>query len=127
MPDSIDLTPLLKVLAALRHPEEGCPWDRDLTLQDLPRPLVEEAEELAEALASGDDEHVAEEAGDLLWNVLMLIAIAEDEGRFAAADVVERVRQKMISRHPHVFGETKAATVEEAREAYQRAKRGETR
>lgn len=119
---NMDLSRLFEILQALRHPETGCPWDRDQTFPDMARPLREEAEELAEAIEEGDDRHVCEEAGDLLWNVLTLLAIAEEEGRFAREACLDGIAAKMIERHPHVFGDAVAEDAEAAARLYRQAK-----
>lgn len=116
---------LINLIIELRHPDTGCPWDREQALADMAGPVVDEANELSEALSSNDKAHICEETGDLLWNVLMVMQIAAEEGCFTMEEVVERVRTKMIGRHPHVFGEAKAGSAEEARKVYERAKRNE--
>src|SRR6202795_1501977 len=98
---------LVGVQARLRAPD-GCPWDREQTHQSLRTYLIEEAYEVLEALESGDDAKFAEELGDLLLQVVFHAQIAAEERRFTAADVVREIHQKMVRRHPHVFGEKRA-------------------
>ncbi|MCH7988018.1 MAG: nucleoside triphosphate pyrophosphohydrolase [Planctomycetes bacterium] len=100
---------LYEVVAKLRSPE-GCPWDREQTLQSIKPHTLEETYELLEAIDSGDDEAIVEELGDVLLQVLLDAQIGADEGRFTLLDVVERLTKKMIERHPHVFGDAKAET-----------------
>src|SRR6185369_4211954 len=98
---------LVELQARLRAPK-GCPWDIEQTHLSLRTYLIEEAYEVLEALESGDDGKFAEELGDLLLQVVFHAQIATEEGRFTAADVVREIHQKMVRRHPHVFGEKTA-------------------
>lgn len=118
----MDTAALFEVIGRLRHPQEGCPWDREQRLADWLKPLREETEELAEAIAAGDTENIRKELGDVFFNVCMLLAVAEEDGLFRKDEAVETVRQKMIARHPHVFAGVAAADMQAARELYQRAK-----
>jgi tetrapyrrole methylase family protein / MazG family protein len=98
---------LVAVQARLRAPN-GCPWDREQTHQSLRTYLIEEAYEVVEALESGDDAKFAEEMGDLLLQIVFHSQIAREEGRFTVAEVIREIHDKMIRRHPHVFGKTRA-------------------
>jgi tetrapyrrole methylase family protein/MazG family protein len=98
---------LVAVQARLRAPN-GCPWDREQTHQSLRTYLIEEAYEVVEALESGNDAKFAEEMGDLLLQIVFHSQIAREEGRFTVAEVIREIHDKMIRRHPHVFGETHA-------------------
>src|ERR1700722_13453106 len=98
---------LVKLHARLRA-ANGCPWDVEQTHLTLRTYLIEEAYEVLEALENGDDAKFAEELGDLLLQVVFHAQIAAEEGRFDAADVVREIHQKMVRRHPHVFGEKRA-------------------
>ncbi len=100
---------LVGVMARLRAPG-GCPWDREQTHATLRTYLIEEAYEVLDAMDSGDDLKFAEELGDLLLQVLFHAQIAQEEGRFTIADVVREIYEKMIRRHPHVFGNKSAKT-----------------
>jgi len=93
----------------LRGPR-GCPWDREQTHESLRKFLIEETYEVLEAMESGDPRKFAGELGDLLLQVVFHSILAEELGRFDVADVIETVYTKMVRRHPHVFGATKAAT-----------------
>ena len=123
-------TELQEIVAHLRAPE-GCPWDRQQTLESLRSDLLDEAAEVLEAIDEGDDAHVAEELGDLLLIVTMMTQIATEEGRFRMADVVRHIVQKLIRRHPHVFGDVEVAGVEDvfrnwdAIKAQERADKGQ--
>src|SRR6267154_1319133 len=98
---------LVGVQARLRAPN-GCPWDREQTHQSLRTYLLEEAYEVLEALESGSDAKFAEEMGDLLLQIVFHSQIAREEGRFTVAEVIREIHDKMIRRHPHVFGKTRA-------------------
>src|SRR3990172_4930110 len=97
------LNGLRKVIATLRGPD-GCPWDRVQTHQSLRPYLLEEASETLEAIDSGDPAQLCEERGDLLLEVVLHVQIAEETGEFGLADVVNGVTEKLVRRHPHVFG-----------------------
>jgi ATP diphosphatase len=98
---------LVALQARLRAPD-GCPWDREQTHATLRTYLMEEAYEVLDAMKSGDDAKFAEEMGDLLLQVVFHAQIATEQGRFTAADVIREVHEKMVRRHPHVFGEKRA-------------------
>ncbi|MHC4884093.1 MAG: MazG nucleotide pyrophosphohydrolase domain-containing protein [Planctomycetota bacterium] len=121
----MDLTPLFEQIKTLRHPETGCHWDRKQTMADTFKNIMGEAEELSEAIQSGDRAHIREEAGDLLWNLCFVMALAEEEGTFSREEVMKEVMEKMTRRHPHVFGDETANTPEEALAAFMRAKQAE--
>ncbi len=114
---SRDIADLIAIMAALRHPETGCPWDIEQTFATIAPYTVEEAHEVAEAVASGDREDLREELGDLLLQVVFHARMAEEEGAFDFGGVVEAVTRKMIRRHPHVFGERRDWTPAESRQA----------
>src|SRR2546427_1010748 len=98
---------LVAVQARLRA-ANGCPWDREQTHRSLRTYLIEEAYEVLEALESGNDAKFAEEMGDLLLQIIFHSQIAREEGRFTVSDVIRQIHDKMVRRHPHVFGETRA-------------------
>jgi tetrapyrrole methylase family protein/MazG family protein len=98
---------LVALQARLRAPN-GCPWDREQTHATLRTYLIEEAYEVLDAMKSGDDVKFANEMGDLLLQVVFHSQIATEEGRFTVADVIREVHEKMVRRHPHVFGEKRA-------------------
>ncbi|MBI1846227.1 MAG: nucleoside triphosphate pyrophosphohydrolase [Candidatus Rokubacteria bacterium] len=104
---------LLDIMARLRSPN-GCPWDRDQTRASLKAYLIEEAYEVLEAIEVGRVEALEEELGDLLFQVVFHAQIASEQGEFTMADVLRRLGDKMVRRHPHVFG---TATVETPGEA----------
>src|SRR5512147_2007808 len=93
--------------------EPGCPWDRKQTPESVQTYLVEEAHEAASAVRSGDVEEAAEELGDLLFMVFFIIHLYEEQGEFQLDAVCDHITEKMIRRHPHVFGETKVKSTRE--------------
>ncbi|AEV17389.1 nucleoside triphosphate pyrophosphohydrolase [Geobacillus sp. G4] len=103
---------LRRVIATLRGPN-GCPWDRKQTHASLKRYLLEEAYELLEAIDEGDDDHMVEELGDVLLQVMLHAQIGADRGLFSIDDVIRTLTAKMIRRHPHVFGDVTAETAEQ--------------
>ncbi len=117
-----DVSPFHRLMARLRDPERGCPWDSSRTLADMGKSLVDEAAEAAEALAAGDARHQCEELGDVFLNIMLAAVIAEEEGRFTWRDVMDGVTAKLVRRHPHVFGDTPASGPEEAMAMFLAAK-----
>ncbi len=104
---------LVELMAYLRSPE-GCPWDRAQDFRSLKALIIEESYEVIDAIDANDPDSLEDELGDLLFQVVFCARLAEEEGRFNIDGVVERIRAKLIRRHPHVFGERKARTAEEA-------------
>ena len=103
------LTELINVVAKLRDPNGGCPWDLEQTHASLVPYVLEEAHEVADAIGHGDDTHLREELGDLLLQVVLHARIAEEAGRFDLAQVAAGISAKLVRRHPHVFGDGTAA------------------
>lgn len=101
---SRDITRLLEIMAKLRDPDTGCPWDVAQTFATIAPYTVEEAYEVADAIARGDVEDLKDELGDLLLQVVFHARIAEEDGRFDFGDVVDAITAKLVRRHPHVFG-----------------------
>ncbi|MFS0821033.1 nucleoside triphosphate pyrophosphohydrolase [Bacillus sp. 1P02SD] len=119
-----DFRSFRRIIAALRGPG-GCPWDQKQTHESLKKYLLEEAYEVLDAIDSEDDAHLAEELGDVLLQVLLHAQIGEDEGMFTIDDVIRGISEKMIRRHPHVFGEVSADTAEEVVTNWEQIKRME--
>lgn len=115
---------LCDVIAKLRSPE-GCPWDREQTLETIKPYTLEETYELLEAIDSGDDDAITEELGDVLLQVVLDAQIGADEQRFNIVDVITRLTRKLISRHPHVFGDAEAATAADVKTVWDAAKKKE--
>lgn len=114
----------LDIIAKLRAPG-GCPWDMEQTHESLKKCLIEESGEVIEAIDNKDDENLCEELGDLLLQVVMHAQIAAEEGRFTMDDVVQGVSEKMVRRHPHVFGDAKVTSVEEGLDLWNAIKQQE--
>lgn len=123
--DAFDVGPFHKLMRHLRHPEKGCPWDREQTLAKMGKPLLSEAQEAAEALAADDSAHMCEELGDVFLNLMLATVIAEEQGLFTWRDVVEGVSAKLVRRHPHVFGGQTATSPDEAMRMFLEAKAAE--
>src|SRR6185312_226057 len=118
---------LLAIMARLRDPERGCPWDREQNFASIAPYTIEEAYEVADAIERGDAAALKDELGDLLLQVVFHARMAEEDGAFAFDDVAEAIADKMIRRHPHVFGDAvirSAAAQNEAWEAHKAAERG---
>ncbi|MCZ0755789.1 nucleoside triphosphate pyrophosphohydrolase [Anoxybacillus sp. J5B_2022] len=115
---------LRRVIATLRGPN-GCPWDRKQTHESLKKYLLEETYELFEAIDAQDDDGMIEELGDVLLQVMLHAQIGEDEGIFSIQDVIKAVTEKMIRRHPHVFGDVAVQNADEVVQNWQRLKEAE--
>ncbi|QVV67230.1 nucleoside triphosphate pyrophosphohydrolase [Synechococcus sp. LA31] len=102
------LAELINVVARLRDPETGCPWDLEQTHASLVPYVLEEAHEVADAIRHGDDAHLKEELGDLLLQVVLHGQIAEEEGRFDLGQIASAISEKLVRRHPHVFAGAEA-------------------
>ncbi|MFN3534649.1 MAG: MazG family protein [Desulfatiglandales bacterium] len=117
-------TELVEIIKTLRGPN-GCPWDRAQTLKTAKEYVLEEAYELLDAVEKTDHKGVLEEAGDLLFQVLFLINLEEEEGSFHIKDVIRNVKEKMIRRHPHVFGNASVKDADEVLANWQKIKEEE--
>ncbi|MCU0960284.1 MAG: nucleoside triphosphate pyrophosphohydrolase [Pirellulaceae bacterium] len=124
-PDFAQLLPALRrlceVVAHLRSPQ-GCPWDREQTLDSIKPCTLEETYELLEAIDRGDDVAIVEELGDVLLQVVLDAQIGADEGRFELTQVVQGLTHKLVARHPHVFGDAIASTAAEVKRRWDRDK-----
>ncbi|MCM2983797.1 nucleoside triphosphate pyrophosphohydrolase [Niallia circulans] len=121
-----EFSQLRQIIAELRGPN-GCPWDKKQTHESLRKYLLEESYELIEAINEGDIDHIIEELGDVLLQVMLHSQIGEDEGYFSIDDVLEGISDKMIRRHPHVFGEEQADSVDDVMKHWQNAKKQEAK
>jgi tetrapyrrole methylase family protein/MazG family protein len=108
----MDMHELMKIMAVLRG-SQGCPWDREQTRESLKPFIIEEAYEVLEAIESRKPEEIREELGDLLFQIVFQCQIASERGEFTLAEVISGIAGKMISRHPHVFGEETIRTSDE--------------
>ncbi|MBS4175765.1 nucleoside triphosphate pyrophosphohydrolase [Bacillus sp. FJAT-49736] len=111
-PSLTEFSSLRSIIADLRGPN-GCPWDKEQTHLTLKKYLIEESYELLEAIDEDDIDHIIEELGDVLLQVMLHAQIGEDEGMFTIDDVIERISDKMIRRHPHVFGDVDVNDVDD--------------
>ncbi|HUI22744.1 MAG TPA: nucleoside triphosphate pyrophosphohydrolase [Methylocella sp.] len=125
MQPSRDPKRLIEIMAALRRPGTGCPWDLEQTFETIVPYAIEESYEIADAVARGDVNDLKEELGDLLLQVVFQARIAEELGFFDFGGVVEAITQKMIRRHPHVFGAARGFTPEEVTALWDNIKREE--
>jgi len=116
---------LLTLMATLRDPQRGCPWDRQQTFKTIAPYTLEEAFEVADAIEQNDMDALREELGDLLFQVVFHSRMAEEAGQFAFADVVEAITEKMIRRHPHVFADAEVADAEEQTRRWEAQKAAE--
>lgn len=119
-----DFDDFLEIIAALRAPD-GCPWDIKQTHESLKECLVEESGEVIAAIDNRDDENLCEELGDLLLQVVMHARIAAERGSFTMDDVIQGVSEKMVRRHPHVFGDVKVSSPEESLALWKEIKKKE--
>src|SRR5678815_3994167 len=116
---------LLAIMARLRDPERGCPWDREQTWSTIVPHTLEEAHELADAVAEGDPQRIRDELGDVLFQVVFQARIAEEGGHFRFEDVAATISDKLERRHPHVFGNETIVDEAAMRQAWERHKASE--
>jgi ATP diphosphatase len=119
---SRDIARLLEIMAALRTPGSGCPWDLQQTFQTIAPYTLEEAYEVADAIARGDLDDLKDELGDLLLQVAFHARMAEEQGAFNFGDVVETINTKLIRRHPHVFADAEGRTAKSVEGLWERIK-----
>ena len=122
-----DLPRLLDIMARLRDPERGCPWDREQSFATIAPYTVEEAYEVAEACERGDPAALKDELGDLLFQVVFHARMAEEAGLFDFNDVARAIADKMVRRHPHVFGDARIADAAAQTAAWEEHKAAERR
>ncbi len=126
MKASRDISRLIELMARLRTPVTGCPWDLQQTFETIAPYTIEEACEVADAIARGDlDSGLTDELGDLLLQVVFHARMAEEQGRFDFGDVVLAITEKLIRRHPHVFGDTRNLEPEQVKELWAKIKEQE--
>lgn len=119
------LQELIDVVAKLRSPDGGCPWDLAQTPETLTPYVIEEAYEVVDAIKSGDKSAIVEELGDLLLQVVLQAQIASESGDFSLKEITQGISQKLIRRHPHVFGDVSVASVDEVRQNWEQIKAAE--
>ncbi|CBN56877.1 MULTISPECIES: nucleoside triphosphate pyrophosphohydrolase [Kamptonema] len=120
---------LIEVVAKLRSPDGGCPWDLAQTPESLTPYVIEEAYEVVDAIRSGDPKAIAEELGDLLLQVILQAQIASESNQFSLTEIANGITEKLIRRHPHVFGDVQVNSVDEVHQNWEQIKateKGET-
>ncbi|HEU0146016.1 MAG TPA: nucleoside triphosphate pyrophosphohydrolase [Bradyrhizobium sp.] len=122
MTPSRDISRLIEIMAALRTPVTGCPWDIEQTFATIAPYTIEEAYEVADAIARGDLQDLCEELGDLLLQVVYHAQVAEEQNAFAFGDVVQAITAKMIRRHPHVFPDEEGKVTQPTKGTWDRIK-----
>ncbi|MGB3495514.1 MAG: nucleoside triphosphate pyrophosphohydrolase [Elainellaceae cyanobacterium] len=121
------LQSLIEIVAKLRSPDGGCPWDLAQTPESLMPCVIEEAYEVVDAIRQGDRHQIVDELGDLLLQVVLQAQVAQDQGQFFLKDVAEAIAQKLVRRHPHVFGSTQVSSTDEVRANWEEIKAAEDR
>src|SRR6267154_3754095 len=114
-----------KLLAVVAELRTRCPWDRDQKIADTPRHLIEEAYEVADAVARGDASEIADELGDLIAQCMFVATILGENSQLDIAAVLKGAAEKLIRRHPHIYGDTQADTVEQVLDNWDRIKQQE--
>ncbi|MDQ0560288.1 ATP diphosphatase [Rhizobium mesoamericanum] len=127
MEASKDISRLIEIMAALRNPETGCPWDIVQTFETIKPYTIEEAYEVSDAIERNDMDDLCDELGDLLLQVVFHARMAEEAGEFSFGDVVEAITRKMIRRHPHVFACSDADTPDAVKKQWDDIKQAEKR
>jgi len=131
MPDTpipaTDIQRLLEIMALLRHPTQGCPWDQVQDFESIAPHTIEEAYEVADAIHRGDMDELRDELGDLLFQVVYHARMAQEQARFDFHDVVRAISEKLVRRHPHVFGEAQVDSAEAQSRAWAAHKAAERR
>ncbi|RWX11313.1 nucleoside triphosphate pyrophosphohydrolase [Rhizobium hidalgonense] len=127
MEPSKDISRLIEIMAALRHPETGCPWDIEQNFETIKPYTIEEAYEVSDAIERSDMDDLCDELGDLLLQVVFHARMAEEAGEFSFGDVVNAITTKMIRRHPHVFARSAADTPDAVKIQWDEIKQAEKR
>jgi nucleoside triphosphate diphosphatase len=122
MKSSRDISRLIEIMAALRTPGTGCPWDLEQNFETIAPYTLEEAYEVADAIARGDLADLREELGDLLLQVAFHARMAQEQGAFDFGDVVQAITEKLLRRHPHVFGEARGLSADDVKLLWDRIK-----
>jgi ATP diphosphatase len=122
MTPSRDIARLIEIMAALRTPGSGCPWDLEQSFATIAPYTIEEAYEVADAIARGDLDDLRDELGDLLLQVVFHARMAQEQGAFDFGDVVQALTEKLVRRHPHVFGDARGLTPKAVEGLWERIK-----
>lgn len=121
---SEDISPLIEIIEALRG-ENGCPWDKKQTSHSMAVYLIEEMYELTDAISSDNPEGICEELGDVLFHLLFIVSLFQEQNKFGLADVLDRISKKMTRRHPHVFGDKQIKDAEDVKRQWHKIKQKE--
>jgi len=113
---------LVRIMKKLRHPRRGCPWDLKQTPASLKEYILEETHELIEAIDGGDAEAVREELGDLLLQIVFLARLAEEDKKFSIREVIAGISEKLVRRHPHIFGSVQVNGADEVKVNWEKIK-----
>src|SRR6476619_2477237 len=125
MTPSRDIARLIEIMAALRTPGTGCPWDLEQSFDTIAPYTIEEAYEVADAITRGDLGDLRDELGDLLLQVVFHARMAQEQGAFDFGDVVHAITEKLLRRHPHVFGDARGLTPQAVEHLWERIKSDE--
>ena len=117
-----EFSTLVRIMKKLRHPSRGCPWDLKQTPETLKEYILEETHELIEAIDSGAADAIREELGDLLLQIVFLAQIASEKEQFSIRDVIAGISDKLVRRHPHIFGRVKVADADEVKANWEQIK-----
>jgi len=117
-----EFTRLVRIMKKLRHPRRGCPWDLKQTPASLKEYILEEAHELIEAIDGGDAAAIREEMGDLLLQIVFLAQLAAEKKQFSIREVLDGIADKLVRRHPHIFGSVKVADADEVKANWEQIK-----
>jgi len=117
-----EFTRLVRIMKQLRHPRRGCPWDLKQTPASLKEYILEEAHELIEAIDGGDAAAIREEMGDLLLQIVFLAQLAAEKKQFSIREVLDGIADKLVRRHPHIFGSVKVADADEVKANWEQIK-----
>lgn len=120
-----DIEKLMQIMKSLRHPENGCPWDREQTMDSIKGYTIEEAYEVVDAIERNDIEGLRDELGDLLFHIIFYSEMADEDKHFNFVDVVKQVNQKLERRHPHVFSDLKVENSEQVKQLWEQIKQEE--
>jgi tetrapyrrole methylase family protein / MazG family protein len=116
-----DLSKLCDILLG----PDGCPWDKEQTIESLKKYILEESEEVAHAIDLKDWKNLKEELGDVLYNIIFIAKLAEKSQKFDINQIIDEIYKKLVRRHPHIFGDKKLKTSEEVKKAWQEIKKEE--
>ena len=120
-----ELERLLQIMKSLRHPETGCPWDKEQTIDSIKGYTIEEAYEVVDAIERNDLDDLRDELGDLLFHIIFYSEMADEENHFKFLDVVKQANEKLERRHPHVFSELKVENSEQVKHIWEQIKHEE--